>query len=213
MKKYLFVVVAAMIPLLVAIPVRAAIIDSGTTVFDFGGGSSTSVDWKVYDPGTAPFATTGAGMIYTYTLNGWAGYSSAAILNIFNGFGTLNGAGLSATPGVSATVSQVPSAPAGGTFGLMQGSLNGGAFGVGQSATFWWTSTMGPKTTSATLSTSAAVTPGTGRIVAPDAVTGPPPGVPEPQTWALLIAMMGFAVLWMRRREDDNAPLETAVAA
>jgi len=40
----------------------------------------------------------------------------------------------------------------------------------------------------------------------------PPPGVPEPQTWALLITLLGFTTWWLRRRRD-NEPLETSIAA
>jgi len=75
---------------------------------------------------------------------------------------------------------------------------------------------MGPKTTTASLSNGTESLIGVGRIVAPDAVSGPPPpspGVPEPETWALLLAMMGFTMVWMRRKQDDDAPLETTIAA
>ncbi|MDQ6971680.1 MAG: PEP-CTERM sorting domain-containing protein, partial [Mariprofundaceae bacterium] len=40
-----------------------------------------------------------------------------------------------------------------------------------------------------------------------------PPGVPEPETWALLLAMMAFTTLWVRRRQDDDVPLETSITA
>jgi len=215
MKKYLFIGMLALLPLMAATPAQAAIIDSGTTTFNFfnGGGSTTTVDWSVYSAGSDPFGATGAGNVYAYTLNGWSGYTGTANLGIFNGFGVLNGAG-NASSGVTATVSQDPAAPLGSAFGVMKGGLAGGTFGASSKTTFWWTSTMGPKTTTAQLSNGTETLIGMGRIVAPDAVTGPPPpGVPEPETWALLLAMMGFTMVWMRRKQDDDAPLETTIAA
>jgi len=218
MKKYLFIPMMALMPFIAVLPVHATIIDSGTTTFNFfgGGGSTTTVDWAVYSAGTDPFGATGTGNVYAYTLNGWSGYTSTAQLDIFNGFGVLNGAGNTSSAGVTATVGQNPPAPAGSAFGVMSGSLTGGTFGAGSNTSFWWTSSMGPKTTTASLSNGIESLIGVGRIVAPDAVSGPPPpspGVPEPQTWALLLTLMGFTSWWMRRKQDDNAPLENAIAA
>jgi len=215
MKKHLFIAILAFLPIIIVTPAHALPIDSGTVTFNFfgGGGSTTTVDWAVYAPSTDPFGAAGAGNVYAYTLNGWSGYTGVAKLDIFDGFGVLNAAGNTST-GVTAIVSQNPAAPAGSAFGVMSGALDGGTFAAGSSATFWWQSTMGPVTTSAQLSNGTESLIGLGRIVAPDAIVGPPPpGVPEPQTWALMIAMMGFITLWMRRRQDDDAPLETTIAA
>jgi len=215
MKKYLLISIMACLPLIAVAPAQAAIIDSGTYTFNFfsGGGSSTAIDWTVYSPGTDPYGATGAGNTYAYTLNGWSGYTGTAQLDIFNGFGVLNGGGNTSTAGVTAAVTQTPSAPAGSAFGVMSGTLNGGAFGAGDSTTFWWTSSMGPVSTMAIMNNGTETLSGIGRIVAPDAITGPPlPGVPEPETWALLLAMMAFTTVWMRRRQDDE-PLETSIEA
>jgi len=213
MKRYFLIAIMAYLPLIAVAPAQAAIIDSGTYTFNFfsGGGSSTTIDWTVYSPGTDPYGATGVGNTYAYTLNGWAGYTGTAQLDIFNGFGVLNGGGNTSTAGVTATVTQTPAAPAGSAYGVMSGALSGGAFGALDSTTFWWTSSMGPVNTTAQISNGPETLVGTGRIVAPDAIT-PPPGVPEPETWALLLAMMAFTTLWMRRRQDDE-PLETSITA
>ncbi|MDQ6971902.1 MAG: PEP-CTERM sorting domain-containing protein, partial [Mariprofundaceae bacterium] len=74
--------------------------------------------------------------------------------------------------------------------------------------TAWFTSTVGPT------SSGFIVNGAPGLMAAPDPLGGPlgVPGVPEPETWALLLAMMAFTTLWMRRRQDDE-PLETSIAA
>jgi len=219
MKKLLSLTILFIIPLLLA-PMQgvAAPTWSGTTTYDFGGGNVTTMDWAVYKGAAAPvsFGSPTAPYTYAYTLNGWAGYSaggSAVALDIFYPFidpaispkpTTFNGIA-SNIAGLAPTITSGPSAPGTATFQL---GISGGTFVAADTATAWWTSDFAPVYTTSAL-TVGATTINSGTVVSQLTMA---PGVPEPQTWALLITLMGFTTLWIRRRQDDDS-LEIGIPA
>jgi len=212
MKKILSLAVLLLMPLMLT-PTKAQALPllSGTSSFTFPTHGTTSVDWAVYAAGTSPFGSAPlTDFVYSYTINGWTGSSGWVDLQINippgavttgSGFSTTGG---TAAPVLSTSASQLRS---------QNGSVPSGTAltSPSQTSTAWWSSSQGPVMSDAILTTGLETVGGS----SPIAVMGPsapPPGVPEPQTWALLLALMGFTTWWLRRRQDD-VPLETCIAA
>jgi len=205
MKKYLTLTALLLMPLLFAPShAQAAPLYTGFSLFALNGGSdSMTVNWSVYDSAaSAPGGLTGlgAGYVYQYTLasgNGTAGtYNFSALLGAslpITGAGFASGLNLavtSQTPGGAASASALSAT-------LTTTGPTGDFVGV------WWSSTAAPVISNVTIN---GVT-GTQAIMAPGV-----PGVPEPETWALMIALMGFTTWWLRRRQDEE-PLQASIAA
>ncbi|MDQ6986453.1 MAG: PEP-CTERM sorting domain-containing protein [Mariprofundaceae bacterium] len=241
MKKILTIAALAVIPMLAAIPAQALPLFNGTVNLNFSTGGSTTLDWAVYSPGnTGALAGVNAtDYTYQYTLHGWSGFPVTG--NFFSDIGmTLPATGVGS--GVSGTTSTVTTS-ASPFSDFYQGSaffFDTHAAGTPidftsatSTTTGWYTSALGPVDTWIAGNLTGAGNPttytagqgldgqkimgaGTASIVAIPNTGGLPggvPGVPEPETWALLLAMMGFTMVWMRRRQDDDAPLETTIAA
>jgi len=205
MKKILTLAALLLMPLLFAPShAQAAPLYTGSSLFVLNGGSdSMNVNWSVYDSAaSAPGGLTGlgAGYVYQYTLasgNGTAGtYNFSALLGASL---PITGAGFADGPNLAVT-SQTPSGA------VSASALSATLTTTGPTGDFagvWWSSTAAPVISNVTIN---GVT-GSATIMAPGV-----PGVPEPQTWALLITLMGFTTFWLRRRQDDEA-LETSIAA
>ncbi|MDQ6986767.1 MAG: PEP-CTERM sorting domain-containing protein [Mariprofundaceae bacterium] len=232
-KKILMIAALAVIPMLAASPANAAPTTVGTVNLNFSTGGSTTMDWAVYAPGDtgalAGVSTTN--FAYQYTLHGWSGYTGNFYSDIGSG-GTANILTVGSSPnGTGATV-PVSNSPfsdffAGPSFFF---DTHGGTMtSAANTTTGWYTSALGPvqtwiagnltgagSTTTYTaglgLDSQIILGAGTSPITATP-LAGGVPGVPEPETWALLLAMMGFTMVWMRRKQDDDAPLETTIAA
>jgi len=218
MKKFLLITFTLLLPLLLA-PIHGVAAPTwfGTTTYDFGGGNISTMDWAVYKPtDTGPGYVDTSRYTYAYTMNGWDGYAaggSTAVLDVFFPFvdpaisakPTINNGTTSSIAGLAPTITSGPSAPGTATFQL---GLSGGTFVAADTATAWWTSDFAPVYTTSAL-TSGATTINSGMTAGQLTMA---PGVPEPQTWALLITVMGFSTWWLRRRLDDD-PLETSIAA
>jgi len=205
---------------------------SGTTQFNFFPGNTATVDWSVYAPGGAgSLSGSASDYTYQYTLSGWSGYEGNAQLDIWTGM----------TPGITGTGSTSAGATA-PTPTVVGAALSYGFFSMAisgpdltlpaNSITGWFTSAIAPTYTVAQLFTGPAWNTMAGAGIDTQLImsanmgttpfTGPPgglppgaampPGAPEPQTWALLITLMGFTTFWLRRRQDDEA-LETNIAA
>jgi len=205
-----------------------ALYHSDSTTFDIKdlGGSSlgtTTMSWKIYNPGgttVTDFGNVTAGAsdyVYVYTMNGFTASNTSygtltnmtAVLDTtvsFTGYGFLNG---------TAPTSTTP--PGAGSSAYLNAAFSGLA--SGSSSSFYWTSAATPGLTNATTQlTSAGSLTGTGvgltaNFVTPGGAGGSPvPGVPEPETWALLIMLSGFTMWWMRRRQDEDVVEENFTA-
>jgi len=191
---------------------------SGTVTLDYGADGITTLDWAVYAPtDTGSVAGVSAtDFTYQYTLHSWAGYPGSLFWDIgkdpafaVTGLGLVGGGADPAT-GIG---------DAGGSFALD----NVGAF---TSLTAWYTSTLGPAATWMQTRVSG-IPPGPstpinigagfdsqlimGAGTSPGPGLGGAPGVPEPETWALILLLMAFTTWWMRRRQDEHDPLETSI--
>jgi len=221
MKKLLIVCMFAAIQLVFS-PGQAQALPSfsGTVNLTFAPGNSTTLDWFVYKPtDTGSLSGSSAGYTYQYTLNGWAGYDGLADVKVLTG---VAGAASITSTGVAST--GVPTAGIfAGVFGNyfefnLLGPFGGPAdlSNPANSITGWFTSTNAPVKTMASAQTASSVPINVGLgidsqvIMATDQV---PPGVPEPATWVLLLSLMAFATWWMRRTQDGDAPMESAIAA
>jgi len=202
MKKILTLAALLLIPLLFAPShAQAAPLFSGTSLFVLNGGSdSIHVNWSVYDSAASvPGGLTGlgAGYVYQYSLtsgNGSAGtYDFSALLGATV---PITGAGFASGPNLAVST-QTPSGAASAS-ALSATLITTGP--TGDFAGVWWSSTAAPVISNVTIN---GVT-GSGAVMAP--------GVPEPETWALLLAMMAFTTLWMRRRQEDEQ-LERSITA
>jgi len=230
MKKYLFLSLVAMLPLMVASPAMAVPTFSGTVNLNFSTGGSTTMDWAVYAPtDTGSISGSTTAYTYQYTLHGWTGYAGS----FFSDIGMV-------LPETSSGVVLGGGATGGGSYAygspysdFYQGqSLFFDTLGVanftnsGATSTGWYTSTLGPVKTWIAGNLTGAGSPTTYKAglgidsqiimgAGTSDITAIPlaPGVPEPQTWALLIALMAFTTLWMRRRRDDEAPMEMTIRA
>lgn len=221
MNKLILTVCLALLPLMSS-PVQAAPSFSGTVTLDFAalgiGSGSTTLDWAVYAPSdTGAVAGVSADYTYQYTLHGWSGYTGTFASDIYRSEALTTGSGTS-TSGTTATVAAI----ADGFPGVFGFDTDAAApfSSTSQTTTGWFTSKFGPVTstfdvtldrTAWVASGASIMTDGTG----PGGISGTPlaPGVPEPQTWALLLTMMGFTTWWMGRRRDDDAPLQTSITA
>ena len=228
MKKGIFAAVALVLSTAIQpFNVQAAPTWAGTTTFDFGAGVAgggagiATVNWEVYAPAdTGSLSGSTSQYTYQYKLSGWLGNNptlgdyltvnlpapvtvgtSGHIGNnlfFFNYFThTLynNNAAAFHTPTTPGTASSLVLGQT-GTPIMYSGT---------GSVTAWWTSNATPVFGSATLKNGASIATNTGAIMVP--------GVPEPRTWALLIAMVGFATRWLRRRKVNDAPMETSITA
>jgi len=226
MKKLILAAAILLIPICTPNHAQALPLHSGTAILDFAalgiGTGSTSLDWAVYAPGdTGAVAGVSADYTYQYTLHGWSGYAGTYVSDIYRAPAFATGTGTSSS-GTTATVSAIDY----GT--IVPGGL--GIFGFdtdlatpfnspSQTTTGWFTSSLGPVNSTFDLSLNRAdwvasgatiMTDGTG----PGGISGPPlPGVPEPETWALLLSMMAFITVGMRRRQDEDKPMETSITA
>jgi len=204
MKKIFVAAVLVIAPMLIATPAKAAPLFSGTSTFNLAnntgpGTELVTVDWNVYAPSTAnPFTTTSPNYLYAYTLSNSTGLAGGTfgeyVLHTTTGAPyLLTGAGAGSSPELIATF----------TFG--SGNISSG--------TAWWESATAPTLVDWKVGGAS----GNALMAAPTSLGAPlasgVPGVPEPETWALLLAMMGFTMVWMRRKQDDDAPLETTIAA
>jgi len=215
---------------------------SGTVNLNFTTGGSTTLDWAVYAPAdTGSLSGSTSEFTYQYTLHGWSGFSTAngGTGQFFSDIGMAPGSatslGFATAGGTTATVSNLASPYSdfyqGASLFFDTHTTNGGIDFVSPTATTtgWYTSALGPVNTwiagnltgvSVPGSTPPTYTAGLGldsQIImgagtAPISAVPLAPGVPEPQTWALLLAMMGFATWWLRRRQD-NEPMQTSFAA
>jgi len=185
---------------------------SGTTTFAFpSGGGTATLDWAVYKPGAVgPAYVSAVDFTYAYTLKNWSGYISNAQLDILTPLLPSVTGATAVTTGLGPLPFLGPPAADPGT-PILTSFYAGGQFLAGDTATSVWTSTLAPTFTKATLDHFSATGGPTGPIAGNSLVMAP--GVPEPQTWALLIAMMGFSTWWMRRRQDEDEPLETSITA
>ena len=188
--------------LMMNISVQAAPLFAGTLTFNFsnGGGGSTTVDWDVYAP-NAYAPSNSPDFSYVYTLNGWNQAASGTL-----GFAVAT-YGPAAAP-ISGFGASTSGAPQRTIYGPLQNSwwvdafIAGSPLGAGTSQTFWWTSASTPRFVGNSLGSAAILRRGAdwaytaGRVMAP--------GAPEPETWALMIAMFIFTVAWMRRGPDAN---------
>jgi len=218
-KKILVIAALAVVPMLAATPAKAAPLFSGTSTFNvdqtlLAATELVTVDWAVYAPGAAnSFAATTTDYLYAYTLtntNGLAsGFSGDYVLAVpgltgMTSSGVVNGTNMAVTTPFAGDLYA--------NFHITNfaGAGTSSAPGTG---TAWFTSAIAPTAGNFIVNGN----PNIGQMAAPvpggGALTGGVPGVPEPQTWALLLAMMGFTMVWMRRKQDDDAPLETTIAA
>jgi len=215
---------------------------SGTVNLNFSTGGSTTMDWSVYaatDTGSLSGSTTQ--YTYQYTLHGWSGFSAANggtgqfFSDIGMAAGSATSVGFATAGGTSATVSNFASSYSdfyqGASLFFDTHTVNGGIDFTSPTATTtgWYTSSLGPVNTWIAGNLAGVSVPGAtpptykaGAGIDSQIIMGAgnstinavplAPGVPEPQTWALLLAMMGFATWWLRRRQD-NEPLQTSFAA
>ncbi|MDQ6986440.1 MAG: PEP-CTERM sorting domain-containing protein [Mariprofundaceae bacterium] len=181
---------------------------SGTTTFSFPSGGTATLDWAVYKPGAVgPAYVSAVDFTYAYTLKNWTNYISNGQLDILTPL-------LPSVTGATAVTTGFAQLPFLGPAAADPGAPSltslyfGGQFLTGDTTTSVWTSTLAPAFTKAQLTN---ISIGSGPIAGNSLVMAP--GVPEPQTWALLIAMMGFSTWWMRRRQDEDEPMETIIAA
>ena len=192
----------------------------GTTTYDFisNGGSTQTMTWEVYKPtDTGSLSGSATDFTYQYTLTGWNGYyDTGAVLDILTPFidstvvpAATTGNGVNLSLGLSPAISTTPAAPGTAPFQL---SLGGGSFvdPLTDSVTAWWTSKAAPVYTTSQLT--ASFTVGSPETVYSGAQLTMAPGVPEPETWALLLALMGLTACWLRRRQDDK-PLQSSITA
>jgi len=243
MKKLLSIIALACMLLLFAAQQAQAIpiIGSpatGTVLFDLNPGvpgtNVATVNWSVYAPNdTASLSGSLTDYTYQYTLNGWTGFGTAfdpfagAHFEVWTGLGTT-----SIAPGASGATSSGPTPAFSWAQSLSSNSwildVTAGAFNSPTSSiTGWFTSAITPTESVANIfsASGSAVNGlpfgGPDSILAPNQGTlpsygvppGVPPGVPEPETWVLLLSLMGFSTWWIRRRRDEDAPLETSIAA
>jgi len=216
MKKLLSIIALTCMPLLIA-PMHAHAVPlfTGTANFTFSAipGDATTVNWQVYAPGdVGSMSGSLTDYTYQYTLNGWSTYPGDVLLEIWAG----TSAGITGASNTPSITLNPPTGPA--STGFQMSTATTALAGVGGSAAFYWTSTVAPTLSVAQISSSFVVGPPLGMtggtIMAPNQGTMPPaPGVPEPQTWALLLSLMGFTTWWVRRRRDEEALLETSIAA
>jgi len=235
MRKILSILVLACIPMLLApthsqaLPI-IGVPNTGSVLFDLNaaapGTNVATVNWSVYAPGdTAALSGSATDYTYQYTLNGWSGIDPS-----FGGiFEVWTGASPAITGSGTASTGTVPAFSwiAGPALNSWVLDVSGGTFtSPSSSITGWLTSAIAPTESVAQLGTGpkGASTLGASvglaidgqSIQAMNSGTLPDlgaPGVPEPETWALLLAMMAFTTLWMRRRQDDDAPLELSITA
>ena len=231
----------AILPLMVASPAMALPTYSGTVNLNFSTCGSTTMDWAVYAPtDTGSLSGSTTEYTYQYTLHGWSGFTGTGSFysDIGMAAGSATSSGSATAGGTTASVSQTPSPYSdfyvGSAFFFdTHAGLDGGLDFTSPTATTtgWYTSALGPVKTWIAGNLTGVVTPGGGTPPTYTAglgldgqiimgagttdITAIPlaPGVPEPATWALLIALMAFTTLWMRRRRDDEAPMEMAIRA
>jgi len=195
----------------------------GTAFYTLSPGVTTSVDWSVYAPGdTGSLSGLTTNYTYQYTLNGVTGLTSSASFTLGNNISAptpIFASGKAKTIG-SSSVATVGIAP---NSGFLRSTNN--AFlqtinlKTGDGAIAWWNVAAAP-----TGGSNSRITIGGNNIFSTDIIATPgplgssiaafstAPGAPEPATWALLLTMMAFTTVWMRRKQDDE-PLETAVIA
>jgi len=186
-------------------------------------GVTTTVDWSVYAPGdTGSLSGLTTNYTYQYTLNGVTGATNSSWFTLGNNISAptpIFASGKAKTIGSSSgmTVGMGPN------FGSLRSTSNPFLQAInlktGDGAIVWWNVAAAPTGTSNsritvgvnnTFSTDIIATPGS--LGSSIAAFSTAPGAPEPATWALLLTMMAFTTVWMRRKQDDE-PLETAVIA
>ncbi len=209
MRKYTLLGLGTLLSMaMIVIPAWAAPTWSGTSTFTFSG-SSTTVDWAVYQLGdTGPGYISATEYTYAYTINGWSGENGWLQYSVNLTASDVTGAGTSITGGAQTLMPTPPGAASGIT--QIKGSYPAGSIGVGNTSTVFWTSGYSPVTASggSSLSIGGQTATMSGALaMAPSA-----PGVPEPETWGLLIMLSAFTMWWMRRRQDENVAEEDFTA-
>ena len=175
---------------------------TGTVTFDFGGGQTADVSWAVYAKNKTDIVDSPGNFTYLYTINGISGIANPLKSWTTGLLASTTIAGSGNFTGTAATVSNT-------AFSLDAGYPSGGStLTSGGSSSFYFLSPNNPSNTDS--STSIQIWGGAsatqlGLIMRPDpGAAAPPPGVPEPETWALLIMLSAFTMWWMRRRQDED---------
>ncbi len=214
-------ILLGMLLLFVPLQAEAAPSWTGTANFAFSStpGDAAIVNWSVYKPtDTGSFSGSSSAYTYQYTLNGWATNPGDPLLEIWAGTSAdiTNGGIVATGAGLTTTNTISPPAGASSNQGFQLSVIGPGLTTSADTVTAWWTSTVAPTLSVARISSvivgGSPIGMTSGSIMAPNKGI-PPPGVPEPQTWVLLLTMMGFTTWWMRRRQDDDAPLEMTITA
>jgi len=205
MKKPIAIAALLLMPLLLATKAEAAPLFSGTAIYTLPSADIVTMNWSINSPGI-----NGAAYTYAYLLSGTNTGSAQAIdFTALTGVTSITQS--SSSRGLEITsFTQSPSSgiPVTGLTSLQSTFLTSAASTAGSTwnVNLLWESNVAP------------VTPGSVTIngvtisgIGPSA-PATAPGAPEPQTWALLIALMGFATVWLRRRQDDE-PMQASIAA
>ena len=199
---------------------------TGNTTVSINTGGSIRLSWAVYAAGSTEVTGTGTGaagvndFTYLYTFDNFTGTSeSVASWSIGIPATTMTGSGALAGTTPSTLTPGGVTANNTTTAGVTSLSVQytPGTLAASGTSSFYWLSAANPsETTSGTI---VALTGGAGGfsaagIMRADATAPPPtvPGVPEPETWALLIMLSGFTMWWMRRRQDEDVVEESFTA-
>jgi len=211
------------------------LVTSGFADFDFStvnaGEGTSRLNWSVYaGQGTATTITDAGGnsasvttsdYIYLYTVNGLTSSAGDGITNLGIELDVSPTITAYAAVGGTAPDAADPSVPVSGSAPWVVAGLNAvyGSPGLQSGvSSFYWTSAATPGLTTATSQLTLkdgffnrVVQSASIEMVTPGGAT-PLPGVPEPETWALLIMLSGFTMWWMRRRQDEDVVEESFTA-
>ena len=208
--------------LMMAAPAWAGVIGgfTGNTTFTFSGpgaGATAKLSWAVYTKNDTTFVNSPGNYTYVYTIDNISGVPVDAYISVWDiavndppiaGHSDAGGTIL-ATTGTLSTF---------GSLTKLKADFITTPLSNSGDSSFYFLSSYNPLnstsgssmvldgTVSDTFTSNALIMrPGTES-------TPPPPGVPEPETWALLIMLSGFTMWWVRRRQDEDVIEENFTA-
>ncbi|OIQ03860.1 MAG: hypothetical protein COS82_10190 [Zetaproteobacteria bacterium CG06_land_8_20_14_3_00_59_53] len=197
-----------LMPLLLATKAEAAPLYEGTAIYTLPNSTLVTMNWAIDNPGT-----NGAAYRYRYQLIGTSNNSAQTFdFTALTGVTSITQGGSSRTPGIT-NFTQTPSSgvPVTGLSSLQSTFVTPAtATASTWAVNLFWDSNVTPVTSGSVTINNVTIS-GIGPSGAAGAGAATP-GAPEPQTWALLITLMGFATFWLRRRQDDEQ-LQASIAA